>query len=83
MHICFNQCLPKTILNSVSERPVENFIIMKDLIKLMQPKYIEVFGEFTPRGGIAIHPYANYGAPDTPYAELARRRLFDYRGVRH
>lgn len=58
-------------------------IIMKDLIKLMQPKYIEVFGEFTPRGGIAIHPYANYGAPDTPYAELARRRLFDYRGVRH
>lgn len=27
-------------------------IIMKDLIKLMEPKYIEVTGIFTPRGGI-------------------------------
>ena len=25
-------------------------IIMKDLIKLMEPKYIEVWGKFTPRG---------------------------------
>ena len=25
-------------------------IIMKDLIKLMSPKYIEVWGKFTPRG---------------------------------
>ena len=28
-------------------------IIMKDLIKLMKPKYIEVWGKFTPRGGIS------------------------------
>ena len=28
-------------------------IIMKDLIKLMDPKYIEVWGKFTPRGGIS------------------------------
>ena len=40
-------------------------IIMKDLIKLMQPKYIEVTGIFTPRGGISIYPYANYGKPNT------------------
>ena len=32
-------------------------IIMKDLIKLMEPKYIEVWGKFTPRGGLAIDPY--------------------------
>lgn len=51
-------------------------IIMKDLIALMEPKYIEVLGEFTPRGGIAIHPFTNYGQPDTAYAELARERLF-------
>ena len=51
-------------------------IIMKDLLALMQPKYIEVFGEFTPRGGIAIHPFANHGQNGTPYAELARERLF-------
>lgn len=29
-------------------------IIMKDLINLMNPKYIEVTGIFTPRGGISI-----------------------------
>ena len=29
-------------------------IIMKDLIKLMNPRYIEVRGIFTPRGGISI-----------------------------
>lgn len=40
-------------------------IIMKDLIKLMDPKYIEVTGIFTPRGGISIWPYANYGKPGT------------------
>ena len=38
-------------------------IIMKDLIKLMDPKYIEVWGKFTPRGGISIDPYTNYGKP--------------------
>lgn len=32
-------------------------IIMKDLIKLMNPKYIEVWGKFLPRGGISIRPY--------------------------
>lgn len=53
-------------------------IIMKDLIRLMSPKYIEVIGEFTPRGGIAIHPYANYGQPGTPYADLAAQRLFQF-----
>ena len=49
--------------------------IMKDLVKLMQPKYIEVLGLFTPRGGISIYPYANYGQPGTEYEELAKERL--------
>ena len=49
--------------------------IMKDLIALMNPKYIEVTGFFTPRGGISIYPYANYGRPGTPYEELAAYRL--------
>ena len=38
-------------------------VIMKDLIRLMDPKYIEVWGKFTPRGGISIDPYCNYGKP--------------------
>ena len=50
-------------------------IIMKDLIKLMNPKYIEVTGLFTPRGGISIHPYANYGRPGTKFERMAEERL--------
>ena len=53
-------------------------IIMKDLIRLMDPKYIEVTGFFVPRGGISIHPYANYGRPGTKYEELAATRLANY-----
>ena len=50
-------------------------IIMKDLIRLMDPKYIEVVGLFTPRGGISIHPYANYGRPGTKDETLASHRF--------
>ena len=50
-------------------------MIMKDLIALMDPKYIEVTGFFLPRGGISIHPYANYGRPGTKYEALAVKRL--------
>lgn len=47
-------------------------IIMKDLINLMQPRYIEVIGYFTPRGGIAIRPYAQW-ADDNHQAILQSR----------
>ncbi|GAB6012207.1 preQ(1) synthase [Viscerimonas tarda] len=50
-------------------------IIMKDLIKLMEPKYIEVIGLFTPRGGISIYPFCNYGRPGTAYEEMAKTRI--------
>ena len=53
-------------------------IIMKDLVKLMDPKYIEVTGLFTPRGGISIWPYANYGKPGTKYEKLAERRFEEH-----
>ena len=53
-------------------------IIMKDLIKLMNPKYIEVTGLFTPRGGISIHPYSNYGMPGTKYEKMAEQRLINH-----
>ena len=48
-------------------------IIMKDLVALMDPRYLEVHGIFTPRGGISIHPFANYADPD--HRELRTRRL--------
>ncbi|MBR6998106.1 MAG: NADPH-dependent 7-cyano-7-deazaguanine reductase QueF [Prevotella sp.] len=53
-------------------------VIMKDLIRLMDPKYIEVVGLFLPRGGISIYPYANYGRPGTKYEEMARQRLMSH-----
>lgn len=52
-------------------------IIMKDLIKLMDPKYIEVKGNFYPRGGISIFPFASFGKVGTPYEQIAKKRLFD------
>lgn len=50
-------------------------IIMKDLVALLAPKYLEVEGLFTPRGGIAIHPFANYGQPESVWAQFAHTRL--------
>ena len=49
--------------------------ILKDLRKLMDPKYIEVTGLFVPRGGISIHPYANWGRPGTKFEDLAAQRF--------
>ena len=53
-------------------------IIMKDLIRVMDPKYIEVWGKFTPRGGISIDPYCNYGKPGTQWENVAYNRLINH-----
>jgi 7-cyano-7-deazaguanine reductase len=53
-------------------------IIMKDLVRLMAPKYIEVLGLFTPRGGISIYPFCNYGRPGTKYEMVAKERLLKH-----
>lgn len=50
-------------------------IIMKDLIRLLDPKYIEVWGKFLPRGGLTIDPYANYGKEGTRWEQVAWERL--------
>ena len=50
-------------------------VIMKDLIRLLEPKYIEVWGKFLPRGGISIDPYCNYGKPGTPWEQVAWDRM--------
>lgn len=47
-------------------------IILDDLWKLMRPRYLEVTGIFTPRGGISIHPFANRA--DDAHADLAHLR---------
>ena len=48
-------------------------IIMKDLVKLMDPRYLEVIGVFNPRGGISIKPFANYG--DVEHQDMVKQRL--------
>ena len=48
-------------------------IIMKDLVKLMEPRYLEVVGIFMPRGGISIYPFANYG--DAEHQDMVKQRL--------
>lgn len=48
-------------------------IILNDLVKLMDPRYIEVKGLFTPRGGISIYPFANHG--DEEHQWLVKDRL--------
>jgi len=50
-------------------------IILKDLVGLLEPKYLEVAGKFLPRGGISIDPWINYGRPGSGYAELAEYRF--------
>ena len=49
-------------------------IIRDDLVKLMNPKYLEVIGIFNPRGGISIYPFANY-VGDGKYESLADERM--------
>ena len=49
--------------------------IMKDLIALLDPKYIEVWGRFLPRGGLSLDPYCNYGKPGTRWEKVAWDRL--------
>ncbi len=58
-------------------------VILKDLRKLMDPKYIEVLGRFTPRGGISIDPFVNYGRPGTRFEALADERFRSYDGMRN
>lgn len=50
-------------------------IIMKDLVKLMDPKYLEVKGLFAPRGGICIYPFANYA--DDEHQDLKKQRMLE------
>lgn len=52
--------------------------IMKDLIALLDPKYIEVWGRFLPRGGISLDPYCNYGKAGTPWEQVAWKRLSEH-----
>lgn len=52
--------------------------ICDDLEKLMKPHYLEVIGEFTPRGGIAIYPFASCSSNIKKYIEIKDNRFLHY-----
>ncbi len=52
--------------------------ICDDLVALIQPEYLEVVGEFTPRGGIAIYPFASFASKNKFFQDLGRERLLHY-----
>ena len=52
--------------------------ICDDLAKIMKPKFIEVIGEFTPRGGISIFPYSSYVSKDKHAQEIYKMRKLGY-----
>jgi 7-cyano-7-deazaguanine reductase len=52
--------------------------ICDDLVKLLKPKYLEVIGEFTPRGGIAIYPYSSFACKEKFFQDLWKKRLAEF-----
>jgi 7-cyano-7-deazaguanine reductase len=52
--------------------------ICQDLVKLLDPYYLEVRGEFNPRGGIRIYPFAQYADASGPYQRLKQQRMAAY-----
>jgi 7-cyano-7-deazaguanine reductase len=52
--------------------------ICKDIFNLIKPKYIEVVGEFTPRGGIAIFPFVSASNNQANFKKLREKRMQEY-----
>ncbi len=51
--------------------------IGKDLVALMQPKYLEVIGLFYPRGNISIHPTFSYAKNEEKYKTIEKYRFIN------
>ena len=62
-----------SVLEAFQNKHPEN-----DLVSLLEPKYIEVWGKFLPRGGLSIDPYCNYGKPGTDWEQVAWNRMSNH-----
>lgn len=51
--------------------------IGKDLVALMNPKYLEVVGLFYPRGNISIHPTFSYNNGQKKYKKIDKHRFIN------
>ena len=56
----------ETVVNTIAD----------DLIKLLEPRYLEVEGLFNARGGISIVPFVNYGRGE--FEAVAKKRLIEH-----
>ncbi len=61
---------------SFHEECVES--ICNDIKKLIKPKYLEVIGQFTPRGGISIFSFSSISNNEKKYKELRKGRILNY-----
>ena len=52
--------------------------ICRDLVELLTPKFIEVIGEFRPRGGMSIYPYASKDNGEDLYKLIRDKRMVAY-----
>lgn len=50
-------------------------LIKSDLVKLLDPLYLEVYGDFNSRGGICILPFSTYATEE--YKEFENQRWLD------
>jgi 7-cyano-7-deazaguanine reductase len=51
--------------------------IGKDLVTLMEPKYLEVVGLFYPRGNVSIHPRFFYSNREKKYKKIEKYRFLN------
>lgn len=70
---------------SCGEMPLEDIVKIlqlqknvKEKSKSLDPKYIEVWGKFLPRGSISIDPYCNHGKKGIEWEEIAKNRLANH-----
>lgn len=54
-------------------------MICDDLKRLLKPRFLEVIGEFTPRGGICIWPYASCSDDSKKFKKIKEQRMIEYR----
>ena len=52
--------------------------ICQDMANLLRPRFIEVAGEFYPRGGLHLHPYASWDNGKPTYRKLRQDRMSLY-----
>jgi len=57
--------------------------IMQDLVEFLQPRYLEVYGDFNSRGGISILPYSAYATEQYKDFKMLRQLAVMDKAIGH